>query len=164
MANALQSRFLRQAGRAFGLGIVLSLVGMGCDDGACAPAACLGSVDLVFSDALQQPGHYVLDVQLSSGQSTRCTVVLPSGERSCDAAWAEVQPSDGQGAGIEGIVLFTDESPDVSITIAWNGAVIGGGSYQPAYTRWVPGGQECSEQVCHHALVEVGVVEGTSKN
>ncbi len=162
MANALQARFLRQAGRVLGLG--LAFVSGGCDDGACSPAACLGSVDLVFSTPLQQPGQYVLDVLLSSGPSTRCTITLPSGERSCDASWAEIQPSDGQGAGIEGVVVFTDESPDLSITIAWNGAVIGGGAYQPAYSRWVPGDQQCGEQVCHHALVEVGVVEGFSGN
>lgn len=128
----------------------------GCRGASCGQTGCLGTVDLLLSEPLASAATYVVDLQLGSADTVRCTVTLPHGTPACDQRWADllVHP-DG---GLEGVVLYRTEVESVGVSVARNGTVIGGGTYRPEYERWFPNGPSCDAEPCRHALVEVGVV------
>lgn len=130
----------------------------GCEESSCGQTGCLGTVELVLSEPLGVPGAYVVDVQMGAKDAARCTVSLPAGRSECDQRWAEalVHPDSG----LEGLVVYRTDVDAVSVSVARDGRVIGGGTYRPSYERWFPNGPTCDAQPCRHAVVEVGVVTG----
>jgi len=128
----------------------------GCHESSCGQTGCLGTVELVLSEPLVQPGTYVVDVQMGARDAVRCTVAVPEGHASCDQRWADALVQPGQG--LEGLVIYRTDVASLGVSVAHNGTVIGGGTYRPTYDRWYPNGPTCDDQPCRHALVEVGVV------
>jgi len=112
---------------------------------------------VVFPATLVQPGDYVVDLSLQQGLSTRCSLRVPEGDGSCSERWAQPLMSSEQSGGLDGIVVFRTDSESLSVSVAKDGAIIGGGTYRPDYQRWFPNGETCDEQPCQHAVVEVGL-------
>jgi len=110
----------------------------------------------MLAEPLAHSGTYVVDVQMGASDAVRCTVQLPSLDRSCDQRWADmlVHPETG----LEGLVVYRTDVSSMTISIAHDGRVIGGGTHKPRYERWFPNGPSCDAKPCQHALVEVGVV------
>jgi hypothetical protein len=130
----------------------------GCRGASCGQTGCLGTVELVLTAPLAKKGQYVVDVQVGAGDSVRCTVRLPKGSSSCDQRWADVLMGDkGQ---VDGVIVYRTDVASLGVSVARDGRVIGGGTYEPDYERWFPNGPTCDDEPCRHALVEVGMVEG----
>ena len=128
----------------------------GCHASSCGQTGCLGTVELLLSQAMKQPGDYVFDVQVGAGDTVRCTVSHPAGPTSCDQRWADVL-TGSQGT-LDGVILYRTDITSVGVSVARDGQVIGGGTYAPQYEKWFPNGPICDDKPCQHALVEVGVV------
>jgi hypothetical protein len=132
----------------------------GCHGASCGQTGCLGTVEVLLDHPLKQAGKYVLDVQVGAGDTVRCTVSHPRSDAACDQRWADVLT--GSAGTLEGVILYRTDIETLSVSIARNGRVIGGGTYTPRYEQWFPNGPVCDDKPCQHALVEVGVV--TSPN
>jgi hypothetical protein len=98
----------------------------------------------------------VFDVQVGAGDTVRCTITHPSNNASCDRRWADVLT--GTQGTLDGLILYRTDLTSVSVSVARDGQVIGGGTYTPLYEKWFPNGPICDDKPCQHALVEVGVV------
>tara|TARA_B100001093_G_scaffold379838_1_gene365199 strand:- start:279 stop:626 length:348 start_codon:yes stop_codon:yes gene_type:complete len=105
---------------------------------------------------MEHPGDYVFDVQVGAGDTVRCTVSHPAGPTSCDQRWADVLT--GSEGTLDGVILYRTDIRSVSVSVARDSQVIGGGTYAPEYEKWFPNGPICDDKPCRHALVEVGVV------
>lgn len=137
----------------------LAVSGPGCVDDACTHTGCLDTVDVLFETPLRKRGTYVVDVRTGPGTHTRCTVSLPRArDAACDARWADVLAIPGQDGAIEGIVVYRGDVDSVTVSVAHDGTVVGGGTYTPVFTSWFPNGATCDEVPCQHGVVEVGVV------
>ncbi len=128
----------------------------GCHGASCGQTGCLGTVEVLMDHPLRSAGKYVLDVQVGTGDTARCTVSRPRGDGSCDQRWADVLT--GNTGTLDGVILYRTDIETLSVSIARDGRVIGGGTYTPRYEQWFPNGPVCDEKPCQHALVEVGVV------
>lgn len=128
----------------------------GCQGSSCGQTGCLGTVELLLTHPLNAPGTYVLDVQVGTGDTVRCTVEQPSHDTACDQRWADVLT--GVQGTVDGLILYRTDIQSVSVSVARDGLVIGGGTYTPNYEQWFPNGPTCDDKPCQHGSVEVGVV------
>jgi hypothetical protein len=119
----------------------------------------VGTLDIVLPDTLTEAGSYVIDITLLPGTATRCSVQVPNGEAQCSERWAQPLLAADQSGGLDGIVVFRTDSKTLSVSVARDGAIIGGGTYRPDYQHWFPNGESCDEQPCQHAVVEVGLAK-----
>ena len=147
--------------RSRSLFALMGLVGLstGCRESQCSHTGCVGTLDVVLPATLVDPGSYVIDLTLQPGTTTRCTLQVPEGTGACSERWAQPLFAADHSGGVDGIVVFRTDSELLSVSIARDGAIIGGGSYRPDYQQWFPNGETCDEQPCQHAVVEVGLAQ-----
>lgn len=140
---------------------LLGIVGLmsGCRESQCSHTGCVGTLDVVLPATLAEPGSYVVDLTLQPGTSARCTLKVPNGHGVCSERWAHPLFAADQSGGLDGIVVFRTDSETLSVSVAKDGAIIGGGTYRPDYEQWFPNGETCDEQPCQHAVVEVGIAK-----
>jgi len=138
---------------------LLGVMGLstGCRESLCSHTGCVGTLDVVLPATLAEPGDYVVDLTLQPGTSTRCTLRVPEGEGECSERWAQPLVAADKSGGLDGIVVFRTDSETLSVSVARDGAIIGGGTYRPDYQRWFPNGETCDDKPCQHAVVEVGL-------
>ena len=98
----------------------------GCQGSSCGQTGCLGTVELLLTHPLNAPGTYVLDVQVGTGDTVRCTVEQPSHDTACDQRWADVLT--GVQGTVDGLILYRTDIQSVSVSVARDGLVIGGGT------------------------------------
>ena len=97
-----------------------------------------GSVESYLTDGCGRCDKY---------QTPECKVVT----------WAQPLVAADKSGGLDGIVVFRTDSETLSVSVAKDGAIIGGGTYRPDYQRWFPNGETCDDKPCQHAVVEVGL-------